>query len=275
MQGRLLVVGGGPAGVAAATAAAQAGFRVLLAERGCRLGGQLSVAGRAFSRRALWLRWSSWAEAELKARSVEVRLNTAVTAEDCAAWERVVLATGARSAGLSVRSPGRIAVLSAWEAILRPTPLTGSIVVFDGDGEWPALDAAELLATHGLAVYLVTPAETPGHGLRKGERGAYLDRLDALSVRLMPRHDLALCPDGHPAQLRDLAAGRVRPFPLNLGAIVVAAGRISEDHLAAQLRVHPKIRRVGDAVQPRCLEDAITEGTRVVESLRDASSDLS
>lgn len=233
------------------------------------------MAGRAISHRELWLRWLRWAEAELKACSVEVRLNTTVTAQDCAAWDRIVMATGARPAGYSVRPPGRIAVLSAWDALVRPAPLTGAVVVFDGDGEWPALDAAELLATHGLAVYLVTPGDTIGHGLRKGERGAYLDRLGALSVRIMPRHELALRPDGRPAQLRDLAAGRVRPFPLNLGAIVIASGRIPEDRQAAQFGVHPRIRRVGDAVQPRCLEDAITEGTRAVESLRGVSFDRS
>lgn len=262
VKDQVLVVGGGPAGVAAATAAARSGRKVLLAERRNTLGGQLSVAGRSIAHRDLWLRWLLWAESELKRNAVDVRLNTTITADDCAWWGQVVVATGARPAGPPLKAPDRISVLGAWTAILRPAPLSGSILVLDGGGEWPALDAAETLATHGHAVSLVTRSAAPGHELRTWERDAYRARLEALSVRVLAQHDLVVSADGRPLALRDVAAGCDKPFDRNLGALIVAPARVSDDKLWNHIASRPGTQRVGDAVQPRCLEDAITEGTR-------------
>lgn len=264
---QLLVVGGGPAGVAAATAAARAGFRVVLAERSRHLGGQLALAGRAAAHRELFQRWLAWAQAELLEGAVEVKVNTLITKEDCAAWRRVIVATGARPAGAPLKLPGRLAVLGAWTAIMRPTPLTGSIVILDQDGGWSAMDAAEVLATHGHAVSLLTETSAPGFLLRRSEQGAYLRRLDALAVRILPHTRLIVDGDGRPnVFLRDLVSGRSSPLADHVGAIVVAAGRTSDSRLFLELDSLPGVQRVGDAVEPRCLEDAITEGTRAVRS---------
>ncbi|MEU9480493.1 FAD-dependent oxidoreductase [Streptomyces sp. NPDC048191] len=263
--GRLLVVGGGPAGVAAATAAARQGYGVVLAERNAHLGGQLSIAGRALAHRELWGRWLAWAEAELKETAVEVRLRTLVTKDECAVWDRIVVATGARPSGAPPTLPGRCAVLGAWTAILRPAPLSGSVVVIDKDGEWSALDAAEVLATHGHAVYLVTERAAPGHRLRAREQAAYLARLEALSVLVLPRHQLVVQGQERRLVLRDLSVGSDRPVADHVGAVVVAPGRIPNDALWSEISTHPCVTRVADAVEPGGLEDAIIEGTRALK----------
>ncbi|MEU9015056.1 FAD-dependent oxidoreductase [Streptomyces sp. NPDC048479] len=265
---RLLVVGGGPAGVAAATAAARAGCRVLLAERARHLGGQLALAGRAMAHREIWQRWLAWAEAELAEVAVEVTTNTRIVKEDCASWDRVVVATGARPAGPLPELPGRIAVVDAWSAIIRPAPLRGSLVVLDREGGWSALDAAEVLATHGHAVCMVTEESAPGHLLRQHEQSAYLSRLDALAVRVLPHSKLIIDRNGDPrAVLHDLHSGASSPLADHVGAVVVASGRTSECRLWSELTSMPNVQRVGDAVEPRCLEDAIIEGTRALQPL--------
>src|SRR4051812_6121225 len=92
---RVLVAGGGPAGVAAALEAAAAGHDVVLAERAAQLGGQLRVAGRAPAHRETWDRYERWIAHRLAADGVDVRLEVAVAAGDAEDYDAVVVATRA------------------------------------------------------------------------------------------------------------------------------------------------------------------------------------
>ena len=71
---RVLVAGGGPAGVAAALEAAANGHEVVLAERGAQLGGQLRVAGHAPAHRETWERYGRWVAHRLAAGLQDSRL---------------------------------------------------------------------------------------------------------------------------------------------------------------------------------------------------------
>ena len=72
----VLVIGGGPAGVAAALEAAESGAAVTLLEQAAAIGGQLRLAGRAPAHRVLWRRWQATAERRLERAGVDVRLDT-------------------------------------------------------------------------------------------------------------------------------------------------------------------------------------------------------
>lgn len=92
---RVAVVGGGPGGMEAARRLALDGHEVVLFERGERLGGTLRFASIAYRPNERLL---DWLEAQLGASAVEVRLNTAATADLLKQWKAddVVVATGAR-----------------------------------------------------------------------------------------------------------------------------------------------------------------------------------
>lgn len=92
---RVAVVGGGPGGMEAARRLALDGHEVVLFERGERLGGTLRFASIAYQPNERLL---DWLEVQLGASAVEVRLNTAATAELLKQWKAddVVVATGAR-----------------------------------------------------------------------------------------------------------------------------------------------------------------------------------
>ena len=90
------VVGAGPAGVAAAVEAAAHGDTVTLFERSGDIGGQLRLAGRAPAHRELWRRWRANAAGQLANAGIAVRLGEEAGADDLAAADAVVLATGAR-----------------------------------------------------------------------------------------------------------------------------------------------------------------------------------
>jgi 2,4-dienoyl-CoA reductase-like NADH-dependent reductase (Old Yellow Enzyme family) len=251
---RVLVAGGGPAGVAAALEAAAAGHDVVLAERGAQLGGQLRVAGRAPAHRETWERYERWIAHRLAADGVEVRLGVAVAAGDAEGYDAVVVATGA----MPYRPPlddVPFAVLDAPAAIVDPAALAGPVLVADWGGGWTGLDAAETLAEAGLDVTYACAAAAIGEGVHQYQRNLYLGRLDRLGVALL--HHTEVTRGG----LRHVFSGRTTPWPDGLRTLVLAHGRMPEDALWRALEGRPGVVRAGDVLGPRSAEEAILEGT--------------
>ena len=259
---RVLVIGAGPAGVAAALSAAAHGDAVVLAERGADVGGQLRLAGRAPAHRELWRRWHANATRALERSSVELRLGTEIAAADADA-DVVVLATGARPYAPEwahdadddrpfVRDRvGHHATLDAWTAIANPAAVDGPVLVADWGGGWEGLDAAEALAEQGREVTLACAAPCPGDTLHQYQRNLYLARLDERRIAI--EHHTEVTGRG----LRHLFSGRERPLP-RVATLVIAHGREPEDELWAALeepagrdprgrRPRPADRRGGDA----------------------------
>jgi len=92
---RILVVGGGPAGMEVARLGALRGHRMTLVEADDRLGGRFALAAATAVPNAELL---AWLEAEMARREIDVRLGTRLDAEAIAAqeWDEVVVATGGR-----------------------------------------------------------------------------------------------------------------------------------------------------------------------------------
>ena len=106
---KVLVIGGGPAGMEAARVAAKRGHDVTLAEAMPDLGGALELASRAPTRQQ-FKDFVIWLQDEVYAEGVDVRLSTYVTEDDLDAYgaDHVVLATGAepRMDGIQMSHPG-------------------------------------------------------------------------------------------------------------------------------------------------------------------------
>jgi 2,4-dienoyl-CoA reductase-like NADH-dependent reductase (Old Yellow Enzyme family) len=256
---RLLVVGGGPAGVAAALEAAAAGHEVVLAERGAHLGGQLRVAGRAPAHRETWERYERWIAHRLAADGVDVRLGIEVTAEDAGEHDAVVLATGAIPYRPPLPRGLPCAVVDAPDAILDPAALAGPVLVADWGGGWAGLDAAETLAEHGLDVTYACAGAAIGEGVHQYQRNLYLGRLDGLRVALVHHMEVAVA-DGAVA-LRHVFSGRTDPLLEGLGTLVLAQGRVPDDALWPALEASGRCVRAGDVLGPRSAEEAVLEGT--------------
>ncbi len=203
---RVVVVGAGPAGLAAAAEAAAAGHDVVVLEREASVGGQVRLAGRAPAHRELAS--TLVANYEVLLEGVEVRPGVAADADAVLALEPdvVVVATGARPAPPRQALDG-MPVLQVWDVLDGARP-DGRILIADWGGDAAALDCAELLALEGRDVTLAVGAVSPGQTLHQYARNGYIARLSRAGVRI--EHYLGL--DERPRR-RGAPAQRLRAGP--------------------------------------------------------------
>ena len=275
--GRVLVVGGGPAGMEAARVAAERGHAVTLVEAGDRLGGSWRLAARQPMRNEIEPHLA-WYERELGRLGVEVRLGRAMDADGVRAIgaDHVVIATGARQPltgyqrGLpEVDSlPGvELGNVCSINDVLseRVTPGRNVLVIDDLGGAWQGPGTALKLAEAGHAVTLVTrdayvAMETArgssDKGIRKGlaKAGADMRPMSAVTRWL-----------GDSATIRHLPTGaeETRPFD----TLVLAETPRPDDALVRALAGAPGVHAAGDCIAFHFASGAIYDGRRVAMSL--------
>lgn len=164
---RVVVIGGGPAGMEVARVAALRGHRVVLFEAQRQLGGALRIAAKAPTRAGI-LDIAVWQEEELYRLGVDVRLNTYAELDDVIAEkpDHVVLATGSlpRLDGIQLANPGTAiqvapgaSMISSHDLFTAADGELGSAaVVIDDLGHYEGVGCAEFLAQKGLRVTYVS-----------------------------------------------------------------------------------------------------------------------
>jgi 2,4-dienoyl-CoA reductase-like NADH-dependent reductase (Old Yellow Enzyme family) len=279
---RVVVVGGGPAGLKAAEAAARAGHRVVLLEREPLLGGQVRLAARQPLHGEIL---DAVAHLELVVRrlGVEIRLGAEADAEEVGALEpdHVVVATGsepdlpgrprataddgrlARAAGRQVEPslPGLDLphVRGSDECYAEEGPRTGRVLVVDGTGHWETLGTAERLAERGCSVEVVAPRPLVGATCDTAGRVLWHRRAIERGILVAPNVELlAVVPEG--ARVLEQLTGRERLAAADV--VVPVLGRRSREDLFLELRegLAVPVARVGDCVAPRLLQHAIADG---------------
>ncbi len=183
---RVVVVGGGPAGLEAARVCGERGHDVVLFEAAERLGGQLVLAGRATWRRDMSA-IIGWFESELARLGVRIERGVFADADivEAETPDVVIVATG----GVPLQDMpegGEDLAVASWDVLSGQRPVEGHVLVYDETGSHSGLSTAEFVANTGAEVDLVTPDRQVGLSIGGLNYPIHLRELYRLGVRLSP-----------------------------------------------------------------------------------------
>ncbi|MFF2027101.1 FAD-dependent oxidoreductase [Streptomyces sp. NPDC058171] len=276
---RILVIGGGPAGIEAARAGTLAGHTVTLLESNDQLGGQLQYAVKSPRRGHSFAKLLKYYPAMLADLGVDVHMGKTATADTVRslAPDAVIVATGSvpRRDGFQALRPwgppdgfDALPVLTTWD-VMSGAKTSGTVVILDEVGHYETLDVAQLLVDQGRRVRLISRTALAAANLE----GRW-DVIAAPYVRYLYQGDFEFYPrrvitsvEGRKVTFeRPEAPGRSES--LDYDEFVVIGGNLPDFGLYEELRHGPwEVRLAGDANGPRMLEAATFEGNQAIRSL--------
>ncbi len=284
---KVVVAGGGPAGLEAARVCAERGHAVVLFEAAERLGGQVLLATRASWRKDL-VGLVEWRQRELERLGVRLRLSTYAERADVLA-ERpdvVIVATGGVPDIDWIQ--GAEHCTSAWDIIGGATPLAAEVIVYDGTGRHPAPQVAELAIAQGKRVQFISIDAQLAMELTYAERAIWKKRAYELELPTVFDHEIARVErQGNrlAATFRNLSTGAVRQLVAD--QVIVEHGTVPADQLYKELRADSgndgvtdidallegrpqplgkagfELHRIGDAVASRNIHAAVLDALRL------------
>ncbi len=258
---RVMVVGGGPAGMWAAKIATLRGHDVTLYDQGEELGGQVLLAAKGAGREEFGVIARNERN-QLAHLEVPLKLGVEVTAEMVLEQQpdAVIVATGSRPKACPVAGADGPDIFNVWQVLSGEAALGERVLLIDYDGHHQATATAEFLAELGKTVHVVTSALFVGSDLGPSQ-DLYLSR-----QRLMQK-GVTLTPDFAVMEIKGLEVHGFDVYSNVWGvlsgydSIVTAMGNDACDGLYFALKGKvPELVRVGDCVAPRKVDMAIYEG---------------
>jgi len=270
----VLIVGGGPAGLEAATALGKRGYSVTLAEARRELGGRVTLEEELPGLRE-WNRVRDWRLTLIsKMENVDYFLESVVDREQILefAADRVVIATGAkwRRDGIGRQHNEQI---PGWQTPLVMTPddvlggrvADGPVVVYDDDHYYMGGVIAEKLRGEGLEVTLVTPAnEVSTWTNNTAEQPIIQERILKAGIRLKTGTELSEIQSGG-VLAECVYTGRTEEIPAS--TVVLVTSRVPQDDLFHSLRDDIDIERIGDCLAPGTIATAVYSGHRYAREM--------
>lgn len=263
---KVLVIGGGPAGLKAAAVAAEQGDDVVLSEKEPRLGGAVLLA-QELPYRSEFGGAATNLSAEAARAGVDIRTSAPATQNLITevAADHVIIATGAEQRMPALEVADDAFVIGARDYLREGPDLpAGRVLVTDWKGDWIGLGIALRLAEAGRHVSLATAANFAGAAIQQYTRTLLVSQA-LRSGRIAFINDARLVGvDADTGYLQSTLCEVVHEVSGVAATIVSAAPRsvpVDLDFGAASVTV------IGDAVAPRTVEEAVYEGLTAATDL--------
>ena len=264
---KVVVVGGGPAGMEVARVAGERGHSVVLFERAERLGGQVRLAMKTPMRES-FEEIIRFGESQLAKLAVDVRLGVEATAETVLVekGDVVVIATGSVPYIPDVPGSEGTHVITAHDVLLGAE--TGAhVVMVDTQGTPPGATVAEYLADQGKLVEIVTGLKWVGTDIPAPVWHHLYERLLGKGVTMSPMTGVARIGEDFVDVYHVVNRSVTRTID-SVDTVVMAAGGQADTALYRSLlgRVE-ELYTVGDCAQPRNIEMATYDAHKVAISI--------
>ncbi len=260
---KVMVIGGGPAGMEAARITSLRGHSVTLYEKGRELGGQLLLAAAPPGKeRILWIR--DYLANQLEKQGVEIKFGIEVTPELVAGEnpDALIIATGANPKQVDIKGLETNRVVLAWDVLRGDVVLQNQKVAVIG-GSMMACETAEFMADRGneVSVIKMRAGSYMAEDCEPTNRRGIMEFLQEHRVKEVTDHDLKeITSDG--VDLVDNTTGD--PMSLEAEVVVLALGSAPVRDLSEALEGHGiSFHMIGDCNQPNNIKQAIYQGARV------------
>jgi 2,4-dienoyl-CoA reductase-like NADH-dependent reductase (Old Yellow Enzyme family)/thioredoxin reductase len=269
---KVVIAGGGPAGMEAAQVAALRGHQVTLYEKAKRLGGQMILAAIPPHKSEI-NDLIAYQARQLKKLKVKVEMGKELTAGEVSKLKPdvVIVATGVKPVIPKEEIPGLDTlsnVVTAEDVLLGKAKVGERVFIVGGDQA--GAEVAEFLADKGKDVTVARRSQYIANSMNPDMRVLLVDRLRQKGVRMLTNVQYMKATDsgllihvrGGVTAMSEIAADAMKNIVAD--TIVLAAGSTPNTDLADSLKGKgPKVHSIGDCVEPRRILEAIREGWKV------------
>lgn len=260
---RVLVIGGGAAGMRFAAIAARRGHDVTIREGSGELGGQLRLAAQG-PLESLG-RATEDLETATHDAGVTVELESPVNPDDVAStWDAIVVATGASRPDMETYD-FEGTVVNAFD-VLEGTDVGGEVLLVD-DNRWViAFQTGLALATQAESLEIVTTDHYPGIQTEQPNLPGFITALQAQGATFTGNRAVDSVADDGTVTLRNTLTGQSETRTPD--TVVVTGRRQADENLYLELKEQrDSVYRIGDAVSPRKLDRAYYDGEMLARRL--------
>ena len=291
---KYLIVGGGPAGLEAASSLIKSGNDVILADAADYWGGRVTLESK-LPGLAEWSRVRDWRIWQLQqVPNAELYLKSKLTSEDLLSYgvENIVLATGAswRADGVGRIHRAPLKYLNS-NRILTPDDVMagkllddmskGPIVIFDDDRFYMGSVLAEVAVKTGRKVVFISSTPTVSAWSENTlEQSRIQSKLMNLNIEIMTSHKLCNHQD---KQLSISCLFTEKISQIECETLILVTSRIPNDKLWHELSIKKDnwkdlgietVTRIGDCLQPGLIAMAVQSGHKFVRAIEEKQEDL-
>lgn len=263
---RLMVIGGGPAGMEAARVAAMRGHTVRLYSKDTSLGGQLNVAAIPPGKKKIsWVK--EFLEGQLKKLEVDIQLNREIKVKDVLeeAPDVLIVATGSRPIIPEIPGMNNDIVITAYDLLSGKAKAKGQKIVIIGASQ-TGCEAAEFLLGKGFEATIIDrlPPNKIALDAIPDHRNPLLARLSSHGVKIFTEQTVKEVKQNCVV----VVTKEGEESAIESDTIILAMGTVPVKEIADQVRGKvPEIYLVGDSAGYHKIADAIYSGVIVASRM--------